>query len=292
MELLQLYYFRVTARCEHISAAARELHIAQPALSQTIKRLENELGTPLFDRTGKHIRLNDCGRVFLKYTDTVLNALSDAKAELADMNNANPQPVSFSVQAASSLLPDILERFRSQQPDIHFQISQSAAVRGSSDDIDLTLHAAATFTQTPETALLLEEPMVIALPGNHPLAGEGPLKLRALANQPFASLSRESNLYAITRHYCALAGFEPQISLSCDNPQAFRELLGLNMGIALVPAITWPDMAGSGIVTQPVADIPCTRYLLLSWKCSRYLSAPATVFRSFLIDYFKELAGR
>ena len=292
MELLQLYYFRTTARCEHMSAAARELHIAQPALSQTIKRLENELGTPLFDRTGRHIQLNDCGRVFLHYTDTVLDALNDAKAELADMSKAASRPVSFSVQAASSLLPDILERFRQQHPDIHFQISQSAAARDSSDDIDLTLHAAAAFTQTPETELLLEEPLVIALPKSHRLAQNEQLRLRDLAGQPFASLCKESNLYEITRHYCALAGFEPQISLSCDNPQAFRELLGLNMGIALVPAITWPDMSASGIVTRPVADIACIRYLLLSWKSHRYLSAPAGIFRSFLMDYFKTLAAR
>lgn len=291
MELLQLYYFRVTARCEHISAAARELHIAQPALSQTIRRLENELGTPLFDRTGKHIRLNDCGRVFLRYTNTVLDALNDARSELADMNKTSHQPVSFSVRAASSLLPDILERFRLSHPDIHFQISQSAAAKACDDPIDLTLHAAATYTPTPETELLLEEPLVIALPESHTLAGNPTIRLCDLASQPFASLCKESNLYEITRHYCGLAGFEPQISLSCDNPQAFRELLGLNMGIALVPAITWPDMSGSGIVTRPVADIPCTRCLLLSWKSNRYLSAPAGIFRSFLIDYFKALAG-
>ena len=116
MELLQLYYFQVTARCEHISAAARQLHIAQPALSQTIRRLENELGTPLFDRTGRHIRLNRYGKIFLKYTDTVLNALTDARAEISEALCASRQQVTLCVLAASSLLPDILEQFTLQYP--------------------------------------------------------------------------------------------------------------------------------------------------------------------------------
>lgn len=289
MELLQLYYFQMAARCEHVSAAAAKLNIAQPALSQTIKRLENELGTPLFDREGKHIRLNAYGRVFLKYTDTVLGALKDARSELADMSDNPNAQISFSVQAASSLLPDILEKFCGSHPDIHFNIIQSAAADDTAGDIDLTLHAAATFEDHPDNVLLLKEPLMVALPSNHPLAVQRQLNLCDLKDQSFASLCKGSNLYEITRYYCSLAGFEPQISLSCDNPQAFRQLLGLNMGIALVPAITWPDLTGSGIITRPVADICCQRYLLLSRKSARYLSRPAQLFAGFLEDYFGQL---
>lgn len=289
MELLQLYYFQTTARCQQISAAARELHIAQPSLSQTIKRLENELGTPLFDRSGKQIRLNESGQIFLKYTDMILGAITDARSELADLSDNPRRQISFFVQAASSLLPDILEKFRQQNPDIQFQIIQSATAHDTADDIDLTLYSSVVPDERPETTLLLREPLVVALPSSHPLADRREVKLSELSEESFASLCKESNLYQITRYYCSLAGFEPQISLSCDNPQAFRQLLGLNMGIALVPAVTWPDMSGSGIVYLPISDICCQRYLLLSRKNNRYQSRAATLFSTFLEQYFRQL---
>lgn len=289
MELLQLYYFQTTARCQQISAAARKLHIAQPSLSQTIKRLENELGTPLFDRSGKQIRLNESGQIFLKYTDMILGAITDAQSELADLSDNPRRQISFSVQAASSLLPDILEKFRKLNPDIQFRITQSATARDTADDIDLTLYSSVVPDERPETTLLLKEPLVIALPSHHPLAGCHEVKLSELSKESFASLCKESDLYQITQYYCSLAGFEPQISLSCDNPQAFRQLLGLDMGIALIPAVTWPDMSGSDIVYLPVSDICCQRYLLLSRKNNRYQSRAAALFSTFLEQYFGQL---
>lgn len=289
MELLQLYYFQTTARCQQISAAARELHIAQPSLSQTIKRLETELGTPLFDRIGKQIRLNESGKIFLKYTDMILGAITDAKSELASLSKNPPRQVSFCVEAASFLLPDILEKFRLQNPDIQFRITQSAAAPETADDIDLILYSSVVPDERPGITLLLKEPLVAALPACHPLAKCREIRLCELSGESFASLCSESNLYKITRYYCSLAGFEPQISLSCDNPQAFRQLLGLNMGIALVPAVTWPDMSENGIVYRPVTDICCQRYLLLSRKNNRYLSGAATLFCSFLEQYFRKL---
>lgn len=334
MELLQLYYFQVTARCEHISAAARELHIAQPALSQTIRRLEQELGTPLFDRIGKRIQLNDCGRIFLKYTDIALGALSDAKTEISEALSNPEQTITLCVQAASSLLPDILGQFRALHPQISFQIIQSTAATENTPDIDLTIRAvpragsagatdwqpqadgnggppqangngglpqASVNSCLPQTGangdlppnedfcILLTEPLVIALPPGHPLAAKKELRLHELADQPFASLYKNSNLFRITKYYCNLAGFEPKLSLTCDNPQAFRELLHLNMGIAMIPGISWTNLESYGIITRKICDISCTRDILLSWNKSRYLCASAKLLRDFLREYFAKL---
>lgn len=298
MELLQLHYFQITARYEHISAAARELGIAQPALSQTIRRLEQELGTPLFDRIGKHIQLNDCGRIFLKYTNTALGALADARAEIARELGQPRQTVTLCVQAASSLLPDILGKFRTLHPHISFQIIQSTTTTETMADIDLTIRAVPRYLENSSSGrpqsgedfcVLLTEPLVIALPDSHPLAKNETLRLQDLSDQPFASLYKNSNLFRITRYYCHLAGFEPKISLSCDNPQAFRELLGLNMGIAMIPQITWPGMESYGIITRPLSGMSCTRDILLSWNKNRYLCTGAVMMRDFLKDYFSKL---
>ena len=85
MELLQLWYFREIAHSGHLSRTAEKLHIAQPSLSQMLKRLENELGISLFDRIGKRLVLNENGVwISLKYTDQIFSALNNAKLELAE----------------------------------------------------------------------------------------------------------------------------------------------------------------------------------------------------------------
>lgn len=78
MELLQIKYFRIIAETENISKATQQLFIAQPSLSQTLKRLEDELGVPLFDRKGKKITLNKAGRIFLKYCDEITASIENA----------------------------------------------------------------------------------------------------------------------------------------------------------------------------------------------------------------------
>ena len=82
MELLQLQYFRELARNGHLSKTAEALHIAQPSLSQTLKRLESEIGVPLFDRVGNRIVLNDSGRIFLKYTDEIFAVASSKRGSV------------------------------------------------------------------------------------------------------------------------------------------------------------------------------------------------------------------
>jgi DNA-binding transcriptional LysR family regulator len=96
MELLQLHYFQTVARLEHMTKAAEELKIAQPSLSKTISRLEEDLGAPLFNRQGRNIRLNQFGKVFLTRVDRIFRELEEGKREIRDMaglNNCLNQPL-------------------------------------------------------------------------------------------------------------------------------------------------------------------------------------------------------
>lgn len=108
MELLQLQYFRELARNGHLSRTAEALHIAQPSLSQTIKRLESEVGIPLFDRVCNRIVLNDSGRIFLKYTDQIFAALDHAALELEEIQGREEKTVTLYICSASMFLPEIV----------------------------------------------------------------------------------------------------------------------------------------------------------------------------------------
>ena len=82
MELLQLKYFQTVAYTEHISKAAEQLKIAQPSLSLTIKRLENELGTALFERKGRNIKLSSSGKILLKHVNRIFTEIENAQTEI------------------------------------------------------------------------------------------------------------------------------------------------------------------------------------------------------------------
>lgn len=159
MELLQLKYFVIVARLEHMTRAAEELGIAQPALSKTIATLEKSLGVLLFDRHGKYIRLNQNGKIFLKRAEQALTALEDGKRELADLSEETFGVIKLAVIVGSNLLPDLLSSFRLQYPHIKFNVLESFSRSVSGSDFDLCI-SSSTFklvnTQTLDQISLLK----------------------------------------------------------------------------------------------------------------------------------------
>jgi DNA-binding transcriptional LysR family regulator len=123
MDLLQLSYFRVVARVEHMTKAAEELFIAQPSLSKTIRRLEKEIGVPLFDRQGRSIRLNQFGKAFLEHIERIFRELEEGQREVRDRAGLEQGEVSL-VAASLYWLPDLLHRFQVAHTSVHFHLSQ------------------------------------------------------------------------------------------------------------------------------------------------------------------------
>ena len=119
MELQQLENFRIIAKNQNISASAKQLFIAQPSLSQTLKRLENEVGMPLFDRVGKQIVLNKAGEIFLKHVNAVFQSLDNAKRELQTYKEDTLKNVCICVQSTSLLIPEIISEIQTAYPKMH-----------------------------------------------------------------------------------------------------------------------------------------------------------------------------
>lgn len=303
MELLQLKYFQELAKSEQLTKTAQKLHIAQPSLSQTLKRLENELGIPLFDRVGKKIVLNDTGKIFLRYVDEVFTALDNAKAEIAAASHKESKTVSLHVYAASLQLPELIQRIQEADSEIHLQINQQPVLdRTGTEAMDMAGYMSGTAEKTAELYLeasqfcpqsettipLIEERIVAALPKNHPLSGKEILYCKDLEMESFISLSPTSNLAEIIGYYCENIGFKPRITTWADNPSMVRELLKLNLGIALIPELTWKGFADDRMVLRPVADMPMKRYILLSWHSGGTQTASARLCRDIIVTYFKE----
>ena len=122
MEITHLRYFKKTAELEHITKAAQELHVAQPSLSRTISMLEDELKVKLFNRKGKSIELNEYGIIVLNHTNRILKELEAIHREIDDARENSVMNVTFSMNAASTLIPRLVRGFKEEHSDIRLHI--------------------------------------------------------------------------------------------------------------------------------------------------------------------------
>lgn len=288
MELLQLQYFRELARNGHLSRTAEKLHIAQPSLSQMLKRLENELGTSLFDRTGTRIILNDSGKIFLRYVDEVFHALDNAALELESCQNQKQKTVALHICSASMLLPEIVHRIQKADADIRLQIFQR--MDGEQENYPaLFLNSSPVCPEDAAcTQVLLRENIKAAFPKEHPLAEKERITWDDLESESFLSLAPESDLSTAVRYFCDAKGVQPNITTYVDTPAVLRDLLRLKLGIAFVPEDTWQGFASDTVVLKTIADLPMQRYLLLSWDESIYQTSAWKLCKTIITDFFQE----
>lgn len=288
MELLQLKYFQKAAYLEHMTRAAEELCISQPSLSKTILSLEKELGVQLFERSGKYIRLNHNGKVFLKYVDIALSALENGRRELSNVDKSGVEYIYLAVLAASPLLPGLLSSFRDRYPNVDFRLLQHLP-KFLSYDFDLCISCLPLNVDGIRSIPLMTEKIYLALPRSHPLSSKKSIRLDQVANEGFISLRRGSALREITDSYCRLAGFTPRVIFESDDPGTVRGLIKAGQGIGFIPAISWGGTTGSSVALVQIEEPVCQRTIGLSWAESRVPSDTVRLFSDFTLGYFREL---
>lgn len=286
MELLQLQYFQVIARTQNISAAARELHVAQPSLSQLLKRLEHEVGTPLFDRSGKHIYLNTYGEIFLKYVNEVFSSLDNAASEIQTARGQESKIVNLSILAASMLLPDLYHRIKQADASIRLHVLQNNQEH-LPDKNELILSSGWEAPRDVSACrILLEEEIQLAVPVGHSLLEKPAIFIKDLCHESFISLSPANSLSQVLAHYYDQYHYEPSVTTFIDNPDIMRKLLTAHAGLAFIPTRTWKGFSHGDIVLRRIEDMPMKRYLFLSWNTNSFLTPSILLCRDTIIDYF------
>ncbi len=285
MELLQLKYFYILAQTENITKAAQILYVAQPSLSQMLKRLEEELGTPLFDRNGKKITLNGAGKIFYRYCDRILCDLDNARIELEEYKGNRLADVNIAVDSASLLIPDIVQCIRDNYPKIMPHIFQDYC-----NDWDIKIYSDSK--QDPHSILLTEEQIGVILPKNHPLVKKQILHSKDLYKYGFINLSPNHSLHKITNELCESYSFTPNIIMSVDSPAMLREFVKMDLGIAFIPEITWKRFINEGLEFRTVADMSMKRYVQLQLNNKKHLTKAARCCKIVITEYFEEYNRR
>ena len=288
MNLSVLRYFRAVARSGQMTQAAVELKIAQPAISRAIKRLETEVGQPLFVRHNNRIALNAAGQVLLQATDSILDTWDTAMDDIQHMATNNHQEIVMNVSSAGSSVPSVLQEFRKAYPHVTFTIYGQHCRAWEETDCDLYLFSSFQKLQAPSANLLREEQLYLSISTNHPFAKKVSVSLRDCKGLPFLFPDLNNDMYSIQMHYCNLAGFSPQIALTIEKQNILLNLLALNQGVSLLPRMPAADT--SGITQLPIDDIECYRYIYVVLNSRRPYNANAAIFQQFCVDYYKRIS--
>ncbi|MFQ6395950.1 LysR family transcriptional regulator [Nocardia sp. KC 131] len=222
MELRQLEYFVAVAQDLHFGRAAERLHIGQPAISQQIRRLERELGTDLLDRSPRHVRLTDAGECFLPEAEAVLAAVDRARATIA--GHAATRTATLRIGTSAGLgahLERVLDELIALAPDLAVDLV-SAPTRTRLEQVAAGELDAAFLRGGPDPAGLPQlpgvrlipiwrDPLLAALPAQHPLAHAETVALTDLATLPLRLTQRRNNpaLIDLIIGACHSAGVEP-----------------------------------------------------------------------------------
>ena len=256
MDLSQIKQFRVIARTESISKAAEQLFISQPSLSQTLKRLENEVGTPLFERHGRRIKLNGAGKIFLKCCDEITAALDNAEKALSEYTGSRKTEIKILVDSSSLMLLEVAEKMRKNYP-----WSLPHFYQGFCEDWDLKICSETGPDCGVPSKLVVEEPVGIILPKKHPLASKEKILRKDLEDCEFLSLAPSDGLMKVISHFCGKAGFSPNIVMCAESPSLLQELLKRNFGIAFAPRYTWYSCYKDDLIFRLVEDMPMRHYV-------------------------------
>jgi DNA-binding transcriptional LysR family regulator len=288
VDLLQLRYFQTVARHEHVSRAADELRIAQPALSRSIARLEAELGVPLFERRGRRIALNRFGAAFLVRASAALSELDQARQELDDAAGLVRGSVALAAETLRTVT-DLTASFLASHPEVSFRLYQSPAPVMSAQlqagQVDLCLASQPLPGASVQAMDLLTEEVLLGVPRSHRLAGRRRASIADLLAEPFVTTRPGYWQRALADQLFARLDGQPSIACEGDEPYAIRGLISAGVGVGLLPAMA------RRALRPPIAwlhlDAPdCQRTLRLAWRRDAYLSAAAREFRDFAVGYF------
>jgi len=291
MELLQLQYFLEVARLEHVTEAARSLHVTQSSLSKTIQRLEEDLGVPLFDRTGRKLRLNEFGTRFLRRAERALFELEQGKQEISDLCSPEYGTLELAVTTASTL-PNILGAFRKKRPHVQFHVqmltTQEMATRLHRGEVDFCLSSPPIQGDDIECQIVLYDPILVAVPKGHRLADRSSVSLSELSEEWFVGVKRGYGTRDLVDAECQSAGFVPQYVYEGDEPARLSALVEAGIGIAFIPSSA--RNSREQITYLQVENHELLREIALIWHKSRYLSRTAQEFRELVIEYFDTMS--
>lgn len=290
MDINQLEVFLSVAHEKSFSRAAETLHRTQPAVSQAIRRLESELGEPLFDRSSKDGTLTAAGRVLLDFAQQMMNLRQHAHSAIRELRDLHRGKLSLSANeyTVMGLLP-LIPTFRARHPHIKIEVKRSLASRIPSEilgrDVEMGVVSFKPTEQALKSVPLTTDELTLIVATDHPLAGKKIVSVKELGAEAFIAHNvpspyREKVIKTFEKHRTPL-----NISMEMPTLEAIKNLVETRMGVALVPRLAAQgEIARKQLVGLTVREMRLERRLHLVYRKGATLSHAAKAFLRVVRD--------
>ncbi len=258
MQIHQLRYFCAVARTGSFTRAAQHEHVAQPSLSQQIRKLEDELETKLFDRLGREVRLTQLGQAFLPRAEGILRQLDESKIEIQELAGAEQGKLVIGAipTIAPYFLPPYLTSFAHKFPRVQISVIEEVTAellnlvnRGAIDLALLALPLPATPLVCRE---LFRERLFVVVPQHHRLAKSSRVRLAEIENDPFLLLKEGHCFRENTLAACGRARLHPNVAFESGQFATIMAMVAAGVGVSIVPEMAVEEKPGCHFI--PLAD--------------------------------------
>ena len=286
MELTQLKYFLEVARTEHVTQSAKNLCIVQPALTQAIHKLEDELGVLLFKNSGRNIKLTDSGKFFYEKLQPLyenMMALPELLKATANKLNNN---VKLNVLAASTLITSAVIEYKQSNPDIDVDIVQNE----ETSVFDICVRTYATYrpeldnTNSDET-FVHSEKIFLAVPNTAQYKKLSSISLFDLKDEKFIRLYGSKQYRQICNELCDSIGFHTNVTFESDNAAVVKEAVAAGIGVGFWPELSWGKMDHKRVKLLEITDTDFKRDIVVSLRRNKQDNSKTEQFFNFLTKY-------
>jgi DNA-binding transcriptional LysR family regulator len=295
LDVRRMRVLREVAVRGSFSAAAEALSFTQSAVSQQIAALEREAGTTLVQRSARGVRLTEAGEAVVRHAEAIMARLAEAEAELeaiAGLRGGRLRMASFE-SAGSTLMPLAIAGFRAKHPAVELSLSlaepEDCVPQLRSGELDLAIvFESAVVDQVDgiERVHLLEDPMYLALPSDHPLAHRRRLRLGDLAGEAWIAGAADCECNRLISRACAMAGYQPRIAFQTDDYTAMQGFVAAGVGVSLIAELGLRTIRDDIVVRDLGRDTP-VRQIYAATLADGY-RAPAT---QAMVEILREVAA-
>src|SRR6266853_7032982 len=285
MEIHQLRYFVAVADEGSFSRAAAKVRVAQPSLSQQIRKLETEIGQRLFDRLSRSVVLTEAGRCFIEYARQILASIGDARRCVDELNDTVTGKLAVGAipTIAPYVLPELVKKFHKDYPEVTLElvedVTDGITRRVEAGELDVALASSCQQSPSLRRESLGHEPLLALVPEGHPLAKKTLVELDDLKSQRFLLLHEMHCLSQQVHHLLDARRLRPEIALAGSQLGTIANMVAAEIGVSIVPQMMVKHQATPGCVSLPFAPPVPERELNLLYNPLRFQSKADAAFR-------------
>ncbi len=283
MEMTQLKYFLEVARTEHVTQSAKNLFIVQPALTQSIRKLENELGVQLFKNQGRNIKLTEIGKLFYEKLRPLYEEISALPEFLRETANKLNTSVKLNALAASTLIMHLVIEYKKKHPEIDVDLIQNEEEKA----FDICVRTFAKYRPELDSTysdeiFVTTEKIFLAVPNKDLYKKMQSVSLFDMRDEKFISLYGSKQYRKICSELCEGIGFHGNVTFESDNAVAVKEAVAAGIGVGFWPEISWGKMDHKKVKLLEITDAAFKRDIVISMRRNKQDNSPTENFFHYL----------